>query len=63
MNIIETGIEGLMILEPSIYRDERGYFLEAYNKKLLADLGIHNIFVQDNESESSGESCGVFTIK
>ena len=53
MNIVETGISGLFILEPRVFEDERGYFLETYNEeKLFPIVGKYN-FVQDNESKSS----------
>ncbi len=54
MNIIETRIEDLLILEPKVFGDERGYFFESYTKKVFDDLvGTKYDFVQDNESKSS----------
>jgi dTDP-4-dehydrorhamnose 3,5-epimerase len=50
---METGLEGLFVLEPKVFGDDRGYFLESYNHKVFHDLGIKNVFVQDNESLSS----------
>ncbi len=47
------GIEGLCIIEPAVYGDARGYFTETYNKKDLANAGLHMNFVQDNQSSSS----------
>lgn len=52
MNIIPTAIEGVLILEPRVFGDERGYFFESYNQKLFADAGIGAVFVQDNQSFS-----------
>lgn len=52
MKIIETPIPGLLILEPRVFADQRGYFLESYNQQKLAEMGISTIFVQDNESKS-----------
>lgn len=52
MTIRETGIEGLLHLIPKIFEDDRGYFLEAYNKQVFNDLGIKETFVQDNLSKS-----------
>ncbi|WP_207533860.1 dTDP-4-dehydrorhamnose 3,5-epimerase [Desertivirga arenae] len=52
MNIIPTAIEGLVIIEPKVWKDDRGYFYESYNKKIFADAGIHAEFVQDNQSFS-----------
>lgn len=53
MNIIETGIEGLVIIEPKVFKDSRGYFFESYNKKEFTEkLGDIN-FVQDNQSCST----------
>ena len=51
--IIEySPIPDLVVLMPSVFDDERGYFFEAYNKNTLSDLGIHIDFVQDNQSYS-----------
>jgi dTDP-4-dehydrorhamnose 3,5-epimerase len=52
IKVTKCPIEGLLILEPTVYRDERGYFMESYNKKELQDLGIDAVFVQDNQSMS-----------
>ena len=52
MNIRQTGIEGLVILEPVIHGDRRGYFMETYHRARLENLGIRHHFVQDNESRS-----------
>ena len=52
MNIIQCPIEGLYIIEPKVFGDERGYFCETYNEKDLADQGLSMRFVQDNESMS-----------
>lgn len=53
MKIIETSIEGLLILEPRVFGDERGFFLESWNRKVFADLGLDLDFVQDNHSRSA----------
>jgi dTDP-4-dehydrorhamnose 3,5-epimerase len=53
MNVINTPIEGLMILEPTIFGDDRGYFFESYNMKQLQDQTGYSIpFVQDNQARS-----------
>ena len=52
MKIIETSIDGLVIVEPAIYGDERGYFFEAYNQANYVAAGIRADFVQDNLSFS-----------
>lgn len=52
MNIEPTFIKNLVVLTPTIFEDERGYFFEAYNKSKFADLGIPIDFVQDNQSFS-----------
>lgn len=52
MKTRETGIEGLLIIEPKVYRDERGYFLESYHQERLKSLGINHHFIQDNQSRS-----------
>ncbi|MFD1258642.1 dTDP-4-dehydrorhamnose 3,5-epimerase [Mucilaginibacter terrae] len=52
MKVTTTAIEGLLILEPRIFPDDRGYFYESYNKTKFADAGITADFVQDNQSFS-----------
>jgi dTDP-4-dehydrorhamnose 3,5-epimerase len=52
MAFIQTKMQDLVIFEPEIISDERGYFFETYNQKLFADNGIKANFVQDNESFS-----------
>lgn len=49
----ETGIEGLVVIEPSVFGDARGYFMETYNYNDFKELGIANVFVQDNQSCSN----------
>jgi dTDP-4-dehydrorhamnose 3,5-epimerase len=49
---ISTSLPGLLILEPRVFEDERGFFLESYNERALAELGIEERFVQDNHSSS-----------
>ena len=48
-----TSLPGVFVLEPRVFQDERGFFLESYNEKVFADLGISHHFVQDNHSRSS----------
>lgn len=53
MNVIKTAIEGVVIIEPKVFKDSRGYFFESYNKSVF-DREVAPIeFVQDNESCSS----------
>lgn len=52
MNIIQTDIPGLAILEPDVFSDPRGYFFESYNESKLLPDGFDAKFVQDNESKS-----------
>lgn len=49
---IETAIKELYIIEPRVFGDERGYFLETYKKKDFYEAGLHYDFVQDNQSSS-----------
>lgn len=51
MNIEKTFIDGLLVITPKVFADERGYFLESYNKKTLENI-LNVDFVQDNESAS-----------
>ncbi len=53
MNFITTPFEGLIIIEPKIFRDHRGYFFESYNKAEFIKNGIPVEFVQDNQSFSN----------
>ncbi len=52
MNIIETPIKDLVIIEPKVWKDDRGYFFESYNQEVLKKAGITAEFVQDNQSYS-----------
>ena len=53
MNIIETNIEGVIIIEPRLFEDERGYFFESFNQKEFQEKVCKTTFIQDNESKSS----------
>ena len=54
MNIITTPIEGLLIIEPRVFNDDRGYFYESYNKKAFqVATGLDIDFVQDNQARST----------
>ena len=53
MAVIKTNVEGVLIIEPQVFGDERGYFFESYNEeRFRAETGIETHFVQDNESKS-----------
>jgi dTDP-4-dehydrorhamnose 3,5-epimerase len=52
MRTIPTAIPDITILEPRVFPDSRGFFFEAYNERTLASFGIHERFVQDNQSHS-----------
>lgn len=53
MNVIPSAIPDVKILEPRVFRDERGFFLESYNKRAFSAAGITDEFVQDNHSRSA----------
>ena len=53
MNVIETDLPGILILEPRVFGDERGFFMESWNGRRYEELGIPNSFVQDNLSFSA----------
>lgn len=53
MNVIKTDIEGLVIIEPRLFRDARGYFFESFSEREFAEKVAPVKFVQDNESRSS----------
>jgi dTDP-4-dehydrorhamnose 3,5-epimerase len=54
MNVMRTSIHDALVLEPKVFGDARGFFMETYNKRTLAQVGIDIDFVQDNHSRSSG---------
>lgn len=53
IKVTACDIEGLYVIEPTVFGDERGYFMETYNQKDMADAGLHMTFVQDNQSMST----------
>lgn len=53
MKVVETGIKGVLILEPQVFGDSRGYFFESFSQKQFDELVGDTVFVQDNESKSS----------
>ena len=53
MNVIETALPGVRILEPQVFGDARGWFMESWSKKKMEDAGIFVDFVQDNHSFSA----------
>ena len=52
ITVTKTQIEGLVIVQPSVFGDERGYFMETYNKEEFEKQGLNMTFIQDNESKS-----------
>jgi dTDP-4-dehydrorhamnose 3,5-epimerase len=53
MKASSTSVAGVLLLEPKVFADERGFFLESYNQQKMADFGIAGRFVQDNHSCST----------
>ena len=53
MRIVGKPLEGVLVLEPKVFGDTRGFFLESYNERVFAEIGILAHFVQDNHSLSS----------
>ena len=53
MKKIETKLAGVLLLEPHVFGDDRGFFLESYNERAFAEVGIRERFVQDNHSYSA----------
>lgn len=53
MKIIETTLPGVIVIEPRVFKDERGYFMETYQAERYREAGINEAFVQDNLSRSS----------
>jgi dTDP-4-dehydrorhamnose 3,5-epimerase len=54
MTKTETNVQGVFLLDPVLHGDERGFFMEVWNRKTFAALGITDTFVQDNHSRSIG---------
>jgi dTDP-4-dehydrorhamnose 3,5-epimerase len=52
MQILETPIQGLLVIKPNVFGDERGYFFESWSKKAFQDIGLALDFAQDNQSLS-----------
>ena len=52
MNIIETDLPEVLVLEPKVFGDARGFFMESYNQRTFKQLGLPTHFVQDNHSRS-----------
>ena len=52
IKVYKPEIEGLMVIEPTVHGDERGYFMETYNARDLKEAGLDRVFVQDNQSMS-----------
>ncbi len=52
MNVFPTAFRDLIILEPVLFKDERGFFMEAYNQRTFSALGLNYNFIQDNHSKS-----------
>ena len=53
MEVVETNIEGVIIIEPRIFKDDRGYFFESFSQREFEEKVCKTTFVQDNESKSS----------
>ena len=53
IKITETGIQGLVIIEPQVFGDHRGFFMESWNKRTMEEAGLFYNFVQDNHSSST----------
>jgi dTDP-4-dehydrorhamnose 3,5-epimerase len=52
MKVLKTPLAGALVLEPKVFADDRGFFLESYNEKIFREIGIPDKFVQDNHSFS-----------
>ena len=53
MKRIETNLSGVCVIEPDVFGDDRGFFMESYNKRAFEQIGINHEFVQDNMSRST----------
>ena len=50
MKVIDTKLDGVKIIEPKVFGDNRGYFMESYNKERFTEFGLDYTFIQDNHS-------------
>lgn len=55
MNVIKTDLKDVFILEPKVFGDSRGWFIESWSQRTMEELGLHYTFVQDNHSYSSNK--------
>jgi dTDP-4-dehydrorhamnose 3,5-epimerase len=53
LNVVKTGLPGVLMVEPDVFGDERGFFMESYNRRRYAEHGLEADFVQDNLSYSA----------
>ena len=53
MDVSTTNIEGLLVIQPKVFGDERGYFFESFRDDILNNYGVSTKFVQDNQSKSN----------
>lgn len=53
ITVTKTHIDGLVVIEPKVFGDNRGYFMETYNQNDMAEAGLNMVFVQDNQSMST----------
>jgi dTDP-4-dehydrorhamnose 3,5-epimerase len=53
MKVIETALSGVLLIEPSVFGDHRGFFMESYSAKKFSELGLNLMFIQDNHSLSA----------
>ena len=59
----QTEIPGVVVIEPQVFGDDRGYFMETYQKDQFAEAGIDKEFVQDNQSRSTPACCAACTSR
>ena len=59
----QTEIPGVVVIEPQVFGDDRGYFMETYQKDQFAEAGIDKEFVQDNQSRPPGACCAASTSR
>lgn len=52
MKITKTALDGVVIIEPQVFEDARGYFFESWNKAKMEEAGLNYDFIQDNQSKS-----------
>lgn len=59
LDVVETKLRGVYVLEPQVFGDARGWFMESWSRRKMEAAGLVVDFVQDNQSSVSADDCGI----